>query len=93
VIIKGGGEVNWRPLPPLLKGRKANPTMQTIGATVEFISTPEAAALLSLTTRRVTQLCENGTFGTKIGGRWLITRNQVKSYQKKRKAPGRPPKK
>lgn len=60
---------------------------------MEFISTTHAAEILSLTPRRVTQICEGGTFGTKVGGRWLITKVEVRRYQKNRRPAGRPPQK
>lgn len=59
----------------------------------EVISTIEAADLLKVTPRRVQQLCKAKLLGYKQGGRYVITRGDVRNYWGKHAnmKPGRKP--
>ena len=67
--------------------------MSTVNSTFQFVSAPEAAALLGLTDARIRQLLSNGVIqGQKLGERnWAIHIDEVDRYKKERRPPGRPP--
>ncbi len=54
------------------------------------MSVEEAANILGITPERVRKLCQQGRFGTKFSGVWLITREEIAEYQRTRRRPGRP---
>ncbi len=48
--------------------------------TTELFTTLEAAERLSITDRRVRQLCKEGRLGVKIGRNWLIRAAEIAAY-------------
>ncbi len=46
----------------------------------KLFTTAEAAARLSVTDRRVRQLCTEGRLGVKIGRQWLIRAAELAEY-------------
>lgn len=52
----------------------------------------EVAVELGVSEERVRKLCQQGRMGTKIAGVWLIEREELERYKKRRRGPGRPPK-
>jgi len=55
---------------------------------MKLLDTKQAGKLLKISERRVRAICESGRFGTQIAGRWVITQEEVKSFE--RKVGGRP---
>jgi excisionase family DNA binding protein len=56
----------------------------------EFLSVEEAAAELGLTSRRVRQICEQGTIGQRVGGVWIIERRELEKFKRLDRPRGRP---
>lgn len=52
----------------------------------------EVAIELGVSEERVRKLCQQGRIGTKIAGVWLIEREELERFKKRRRGPGRPPK-
>jgi excisionase family DNA binding protein len=57
----------------------------------ELLTPAQAAEELGLSVRRVQQLCRAGDLGTKVGGRYLITRSELERFKDSdRPGPGNP---
>ena len=67
-----------------------NKLFSALQTTGHFITTTEAAKLLRLSRIRVIQLCAAGRLGEKIGGRYLITVEQVEAFAKLERKVGNP---
>lgn len=50
----------------------------------------QAAVELNVSEERVRKLCQQGRFGRKIAGVWIITRSELDEYKRGRRGPGRP---
>jgi excisionase family DNA binding protein len=58
---------------------------------MEYVSVADAAQSLRVSSRRVRQLLEDGSLGgQRIGGRWLIARNELERRLQASPPPGRP---
>jgi len=47
---------------------------------MQLLSVPEAAARLDLTPRRVRKFCVEGRLGQRVGGRWVITEDELAAF-------------
>lgn len=59
---------------------------------LELLTTRQAATELSVTTRRIQQLCADGLLGIRIGRSYMIARQELDQFSKKSRKPGRPKK-
>jgi excisionase family DNA binding protein len=50
----------------------------------------EVAEELQLSQERIRKLCQAGRLGQKIGRQWLVTREELEEFKRKRRKPGRP---
>ena len=48
---------------------------------IDFVSLERCADELGYHVRHVRLLCERGKLGTKVGGRWLITRQELAGFK------------
>ena len=48
----------------------------------DYVTTTEAAEVLGVSSIRVRQFCQEGRLGRKIGDRWIISRDELRSFQK-----------
>ena len=58
---------------------------------MKLLSTAEAARRLGISERRIRFFCEHKRFGIRVGGRWVITEAELRTF--KRHPKGRPRKK
>ena len=49
-----------------------------------LLSTIQAAEYLKLTRRRVQKFCEEGRLGQRVGGRYVISVDELRRFKKKR---------
>ena len=54
-------------------------------------SVSQAARLLRLSERRVAQFCQAQRLGQRVGGRYIITGEELARFAKQPRKPGRPP--
>ena len=59
---------------------------------MKLLDTKAAAKRLKVSERRVRFFCKKGRLGTRVAGRWIITEEELRMFQRYPK-PGRPPKK
>ena len=60
-------------------------------STLPLVSVAEAADVLGLTQVRVGQFCREGRIGQKVGGRWVISMDELHQFAKIPRNPGKPP--
>jgi excisionase family DNA binding protein len=64
--------------------------MTAMATEPKLYSPQEAADKLGVSLSRVHQFCRNGRLGTKVGGIYVITDEQLKRFSKQPRDPGRP---
>jgi excisionase family DNA binding protein len=55
-----------------------------------ILSVEDAARDLEVSTRFVSRLCKNGRLGKRLGGRYVISEDELREFKKTRRGPGRP---
>ena len=59
-------------------------------SSLSLLSCDEAAVELGVTSIRVRQFCQEGRIGQKVGGRWVIPRDELEQFVKIPRETGRP---
>lgn len=59
----------------------------------QIVSTKEAAEILDVTEGRVRHFLKEKRFGHKVGGRYIIFRDEIKRFAEQDRPKGRPPEK
>lgn len=59
---------------------------------MKLLGTKEAAEKLGVSERRIRFLCQTKRLGTKVGGNWIITEEEVGIFHRRRRPQGRPKK-
>lgn len=60
-------------------------------ASLDMLSTSEAAEALDLTEGLIARYCREGRLGQKVGNRWVIFRQELEQFEKIPRKPGRKP--
>ncbi len=59
-------------------------------STLSLLSCDQAAEVLDVTPIRVRQFCQEGRLGQKVGGQWVIPRDELEQFAKIPRDTGRP---
>jgi excisionase family DNA binding protein len=78
----GGGTIAIIPYQPIIAGMSTS--------TMNLLSTAEAADYLGLSETRVRQLCARGAIGAKVGGRYIISQDELRQFAKIPRPVGNP---
>ena len=62
-------------------------------STENLLTAAGAAVRLGITEERMRQFCAEGRIGAKLGGRWVITTDELRQFKKIPRRTGRPPEK
>ena len=55
-----------------------------------LLTVTEAAELLGISRARMSQFCSEGRIGQKVGGRWLVSEDELRQFRKIPRPTGRP---
>jgi len=59
-------------------------------STLSLLSCEQAAEVLKVTPIRVRQFCQEGRIGQKVGGQWVIPRDELDQFARIPRDTGRP---
>lgn len=59
-------------------------------STLPLLSVFEASKALGVSAVRIGQFCRAGRIGQKVGGRWVISRDELRQFAKIPRNPGKP---